>query len=262
MSPWGIPEYGVSPYGDPSGVTSGDIILTALKLMGIEEAGETSTSEDLQDGLTYLNLLIDEWSIDRSKVYARVEDTLVLDTSKSVYTFGIDPSAAVIADLQTDTPMSVEQGFLRNLELTPNLDYPLNVTMLQETYNSLPIKTIQTIPTRLFVQKSFPLFTLYFDYIPNLAYELHLFSWKPLSFAPELQTVLAFPRGYASALTYNLAANFCSAFGKQVPVKVEQLAERTARALGVKNHEIPKSKLQGFLKGDGTGSIFNPFVRG
>jgi hypothetical protein len=235
----------------------GDLILSALKLMGIEEAGETSTSDDLNDGLLFLNLLLDEWGIDRSKIYVRQEDIITLTVGDGLYTMG--PSG----DIDTQAPVKIEQGYLRDTTLTPAIDYFLDVTMQQDQYNEMPIKTIQTIPTRLFGLRSWPMWSLYLDYLPNKAYEMHLFSAKSFTKFEDIQTAINLPDGYEAALTYNLAVVFSSAFGKEPPKVVVAKAQMLAQAISAKNYEIPRIKMQGI---PGTrrigGSIYNPFIRG
>ena len=243
----------------PDGITKvSDIALNALKLLGIEEAGETSTYEDLNDGMIFLNLLLDEWSIDREKIYARSEDSIVMTVGKGAYTIG--PGM----DIDTNTPVKIEQGFLRNLDMTPYLDYPLNVTMLQEEYNDMPIKYIETIPTRLYYHTTWPTGTIYFDFLPIKAYELHLFSWKALTSFTDINQTIILPDGYKAALTYNLAVAFAPAFGKEAPASVSARAVMLSSKISAKNSEIPRIKLQGIPGSGGSnlGSIFNPFVRG
>lgn len=236
--------------------TVSELILTALKLMGIEEAGETSTADDLNDGLIYLNLLLDEWGIDRSKIFVRQEDIYTLTVGQGLYTMG--PGG----DIDTLTPVKIEQGFLRDTDIDPDLDYFLDVTMQQEQYNEMPIKTIQTIPTRLFSLKTWPTWSLYLDYLPNKAYEMHLFSAKQFTKIPDIQTALDMPEGYEAALTYGLAVVFAPAFGKEAPRTVIAKAEMLSKAISAKNYEIPRIKMQGI---PGTrrigGSIYNPFLR-
>lgn len=241
-----------------SNYRSGDLVLGALKLMGIEEAGETSTDEDLTDGLFFLNLLLDEWSVDRSKIYARVEDTHTLTTGTGEYTIG--PSG----DIDTNLPINIEQAYIRDTDLTPNaLDYPIDCGMTQQEYNDISIKTIQTIPTRLFYLRQFPLGTILLNYLPMKAYQLHLFSWKALDQIADINTQLSLPEGYAAALTYNLAVVYSPAFGKQLDPIVATKAERLSEAINNKTYEIPHTKVPGIpgTSRKGTGSIYNPFVR-
>jgi hypothetical protein len=242
---------------------SGDLILGALKLMGIEEAGETSTPEDMADGLFVLNLLLDEMSIDRGKIYARTEDTLILTAGKSAYTIG--PGA----ELDTITPVKIEQSFIRDLRMvsTSNpkgLDYWVYPDMSQEDYNMIPVKDIQTIPTRFYCLKQWPLWTITFNYAPIYTYELHLFSWKPLNRLTDTSTQLLLPVGYEAMLTYNLAVAFSAAFGREIRPEVAARAEKLSRAVDQINYEIPKVRLQGIPGSgtDGRGSIYNPFSRG
>lgn len=237
--------------------TSGQLILGALKLMGIEEAGETSTDEDMTDGLFFLNLLLDEWSVDRDKIFARVEDIKTLTVGTGSYTFG--PGG----DIDSQAPIRIEQAFLRNTTFSPALDYIVDTDMLQQEYNEIPIKNIQTIPTKLFYLKEFPLGTIYLNYLPNLAYEMHLFSWKALGRIADINTQLLMPDGYEAALTYNLAVAFAPAFGKKVPDHVAIRAERLARAISNKDYEVPRVKLRGIpgTIGRAAGSIYNPFTR-
>ena len=245
-----------------SGLTTGELVLAALNLMGIEEAGETSTPEDLQQGLKFLNLLLDEWSIERNKIYVRVEDIKVLDVNKAEYTIGVG------ADINTVVPEEIEQAFIRNIQLaTPSnplgLDWYISTSMNQEEYNLIPLKSITTIPSKLFYLKQYPVGMIKFNYAPNYAYELHLFSWKPFTRFKDINEGIMLPPGYEAALTYNLAVAFAPAFGKEAPQSVVVRAIELANKIGAKNYEIPRIKLQGIpgTRTRNTGSIYNPFTR-
>jgi hypothetical protein len=239
-----------------SNLTAGSLVLSALNLLGIEEAGEVSTPEDIQEGIRFLNLLLDEYSLDRDKIYVRAEDIKTLTIGKGTYTIGVG------GEIDTVLPESIEQAYLRNTQLTPPLDYPLDPGMSQEDYNGIPVKSIQTIPTRLFLLKQYPIGSIIFDYLPNYTYELHAFSWKPFTRINDMNQGLMLPPGYEAFLACNLAVFFGPAFGKEAPQSVVLRAERLAAKIGAKNYETPRVHLQGV---PGTrrvgGSIYNPFVK-
>lgn len=239
-------------------LTVGSLILKALNLLGIEEAGDVATDDDLTLGLEMLNLFLDRSSIDPGKLYVRIEDVYTLMVGKGAYTIGPDFSA----DINTAIPERVSQAYIKNTAV--GIDYWMDVTMSQEEYNAMPLKNIQTIPTRILHLKQYPYAQIIFNYLPNLAYELHLFSWKPFVRFNDYNQGILLPSGYEAWMAYNLAVSMAPAFGKEAAQSVVMIALDTAKAIDTKNYEIPHVQLQG-VPGAGAmrnrTSIFNPFVR-
>jgi hypothetical protein len=61
--------------------------------------------------------------------------------------------------------------------------------------------------------------------------EWHIISVDPLTEPANLATVLAFPKGYLRAFTYNLAMEFAPEFGVEPSPQVQRIAMTSKRNL-------------------------------
>ena len=102
-------------------VTRDQIISSALRKLGVLELGATPDTDTVNNGAQVLNLMIKQWMTDGIKLWTIVEDVLPLVANKNSYTIG--PSG----DLVTDKPLRLIQAFLRNIQVTPNVDTPMQI---------------------------------------------------------------------------------------------------------------------------------------
>lgn len=208
------------------------IITEAMKVAEIFDPEETLDNATAEHARNRLNRMLDAWSVNRLMVYARTEDTFSLTANDGQYSIGESGTP----DINTVRPVKVEEAFLRDTTVSPNYDRPL-IVINQPEYNRISVKALQAPPTRLYFHPSVPNGTIYFDYLPDIAYELHLFSWKAFTAFADLTTEYDFPPGYEAAITANLAIRLPS-------VRITEImaleAKETMSALKNVNAEIPK----------------------
>ncbi len=208
-----------------------ELIQASLEMIGVQDPAEVMEAGPAATGLRTLNLLLDALSIDRGKIYIRTENIKVLTIGTEKYTIG------AAGDIPTVTPITIEQAYLR--ETTLSIDYPLRVTMTQAERNALPLKNIQTIPENLYFTGGTDPGTIYFDYLPDKAYELHLFSVKPFTKLTAITDALSVPDGYEAFITAALGVWLCLPFSVPIPQTLAAIAKQIENMIDSKNLELP-----------------------
>lgn len=195
-------------------MTAAQIILTAMKSLGIIASGEDATTDEYADGLLYLQMMLRGWAADRLFVHSTTADSFELTAGTSEYTLG--PSG----DFVTSRANKILSANLDNGE------YAVEVVSEKE-YTNIKDKSITGTPKYLFVRMGFPLVTLYLSPVPDTSYTLYLYSVKPFTETSSFTSVndtLIIPAMYQETLVNALAVRLASVFGKAVPPIVLSLA--------------------------------------
>jgi hypothetical protein len=188
-----------------------------LAINGIGE-GETMSASQEVDSLAALNGMIDMWSTQRLTIYSKIREEFSLVPGQQSYTMGTG------GNFNTTRPMKIEYASIELQGSTPPLETPLEIIYLQE-WAEVPSKELSSdLPTKLYVEDTFPLATLNLWPKPSAAEKIVTYSWKPLSTVAAGDT-LALPPGYEEAMKYNLTIRLASDYGKSVSAEVAKLAE-------------------------------------
>lgn len=209
-----------------------ELIQAALESIGVVDPEETMDATSGSTGLRALNLLLDEYSIDRGKIYIRAEDgpfTLVVGTG--TYLIGAGQT------WDTVLPVSIDHAFLR--DTSTSRDIPLRVNMTQAERNADPDKSIVSQPAALRFSGGIDPGSITFDSLPDKAYGLYLFSMKPFTKLTEISTQLAVPDGYEAMIVNDLAIRLCTIHQVPVPPVVANIAAKMNRMVDNKNLELP-----------------------
>lgn len=224
------------------GVTALAIINRALRLIGVYGAGDTLSAEEARDCLQALNSLVDEWVNEKLMLSAPTLDTFSLLPGVGVYTIG--PGG----DIAGDCPSAIDDASYIQYG---GISYPLSLLTLAE-YNAIGLKSLAgMVPEVLWYDSTYPNGTLTLYPAPAAAMTLCLWSWKPLATFSALSTTILLPKGYESALTYNLAEVLAPEYSVPVPPTVLKMATLSKRKLKRTNHIQPM--LSSDVGGTGTG---------
>jgi hypothetical protein len=199
-----------------------DIITAGLRELAILRPDEVPKPAQAAVGVQRFNLLLDELSIGLANIFVEAQDSFTLQANKNPYAIG--PGAA---DWNTAIPIQPTQAYIT----IAGVNYPIGVDMTEEEYNSIPIPTQQSQPTRIWFQPGAPTGKVWFDYFPDQNYPFVLFSFKAMTKAVDQNTSLAYPDGYESMLMYNFAVRSARSFGKSAPPETVKLAAITLSAI-------------------------------
>lgn len=197
--------------------TAREIIKSALKLVGVIAAGEQPSAEEQSDALKVLQLMLDQWSTESLSIFKQTRETFVL-TGASSYTMG--PAG----QFATTRPMRVLGAATLDTSSTPNQEIPLELLNLDQWKNITQKSLTSTLATKLYVDTTFPLSTLYFWPLPTLANSVVIYSEKPLVNPALADDVIDLPPGYEMAMRYSLAVLLFTEYGRPPDQAVAAIA--------------------------------------
>lgn len=202
--------------------TAGELINSALRLIGMLAEGETPSAETSQDALSALNQMIDSWSTERLSVY---------NTQDQVFTWPADTITRTLGatgDFVGNRPVLIEDStYFRD----PSTNVSFGIKLInQQQYNGIAVKTVtSTYPQVMWVNMTFPDITMTIYPRPTRALEWHFVSVQELAQPATLATNLYLPPGYLRALKYNLASEIAAEFGVEPSPTVQRIAMAAKR---------------------------------
>lgn len=211
-------------------VTTGNIIKSALKKIGVLDAGEPLEDQEGIDGLETLHQMVDAWSNESLLIPISNVLRLPLIAGQSQYTIGKYVKACAkdpVPDnhLETAQPLKIESALIRDSEQT---DYPQRQMSLS-IYNSLSRKGNESRPSRFYVRNGWPLMTIEFESSPYNNETFIFQALQPLSEVlntTDLTAEVNLPEGYQRALIYSLAVELSPDYGKTPDRVVLGIANR------------------------------------
>lgn len=198
--------------------TALSMITRSMRLAGVIGKGETLDPDESADGLTALNAMIDSWSTERLFIYAIRDETFSWAASQATRTVG------AAGDFATDRPVRVDPS---SYFVSGGINYPVEL-ISPEAFAGIQVPTTgSTIPMYLAADyTSSALVTLSAYPVPSATISFHLRTWRLLQSFTSLTTSLALPAGYQRAIEFSVAEEFGVEFGKDIPMKVQQIAAK------------------------------------
>lgn len=225
-------------------MTAQELIKSSLRLIGVVAPGETPSADEMQDGLTSLNTMLDLWSSKRLAVPVLTTENYTLVPGTAQYTIGSG------ATWDTPRPLRIINAYVRD----GNIDYPIRIRTRKE-FNRIALKTVQARPEYLWYDNQFPIGIVNLYYTPDDTDTIFIDSWKALTSIATLTTTLSFPEGYESALKYNLAIQIAPEYGATVAPAVAAIAKDSFTT--IKNFNSPRAESVLDLPTDRGGNTFN-----
>lgn len=194
-------------------VTRDQIIYAALQDLSVLEEGATPSSTAVTKAAFALNLIIKSWQALGIKLWTIDNLTIPLVASQTLYTIGTDSSNSIISD----RPLKVIQGFLRNVQVTPNVDIPMQALSRQE-YNMMGSKTSPGLINSYFYNPKATYGELNVYLTPDSStatnYDLIIVVQRPLMTMVSSTDNFDFPSEWFLALKWALMAELSSTYDK------------------------------------------------
>jgi len=209
--------------------TAGDQINRALRLLGVLAEGETPSASVSQDALMAFNQMIDSWSTERLSVFCTIDQIVNWPVGSIEETLG--PTGSLVRLNGTAVrPILVDDAtYFKD----PGTGVSYGIKLInQQQYDGIAVKTVtSTYPQVMFVNNTYPDFTINLYPRPTRLLEFHFISVQEISQPATLATNLLFPPGYLRAFTYNLACEFAPEFGVEPSPQVQRIAMTSKRNL-------------------------------
>lgn len=195
-----------------------ELIKGSLRMIGAIAATETPSAEEQNDALSALNNMLASWSTEGLTMIAPVREEFALVAGTAAYTIG--PTGT----FNTSRPLEIEQASVEDATVSPALEFPVDIINLRQWSMISQKDTQNTYPTKLYYETTSPLATIRLWPVPSAAYNLVLYSRKPLASATSLSATIALPPGYERAIKYNLAIEISPEYGKTPAQEVVAIA--------------------------------------
>ncbi|HEY2418607.1 MAG TPA: hypothetical protein VGH84_11860, partial [Steroidobacteraceae bacterium] len=189
--------------------TAQQVIFLALRMAGrITDAQSVAdASKDVDDAFSLLVMMLGQWQRKRWLVWNE-QEVSVVSTGANFYTIGVGQ------DFDTPRPDKIHAAWCR---LQPfggphPVDLRLAIIEAKEDWAGITIKDLQSIPTAVFYDSSFPVGRVYFWPVPSGGhYEMHLVLKATLPVPASLGDSLALPPEYLDAVVNNLTVRIALA---------------------------------------------------
>jgi hypothetical protein len=216
--------------------TANQLIASALQIVTSLSPGEGIPGEEADFALGVLNTMLKAWSAEKLMQPCRTLENFSIAQGIGSRTIGSG------AQINTTRPDYVTGAFLRD---SGGQDYPINVNMTKEEYNSILNKSNTGRPSRIFFDPQFPNAILYFDVVTAAAYTLYLETLKPFNQFTTLQTEMQLPGEYEEGIIYLLVKRLSVPYGFEIQPG-SNLADLIAQAearIERKNFSMPPAQI-------------------
>lgn len=203
-----------------------ELLASAFRLLGLYGGGEVDTiaDEDLADGLSALNELLNDWNVQHGTIYVIVNRLLPLTAATGVYTIGTGGTWDVPRPVKIESAgVTNNDGIRAELELIGS-----------KQWNEIPEKNVQgRLPLRVYCDNDYPLATIRIWPIPSGPLQLDLNAWDELEDNYTLDAPFDLPPSYLRAIRFNLAVTLSSEYGKgsQLDGTVAAIAQQSKAEL-------------------------------
>lgn len=202
-----------------------DMIRLCLRDLGALPPGDNPSTEEYDDALDDLNVMLESFSADESLLPRRS------------YNFSVSTSGVAIGPSQT---LSTTGRVVKLLGAalssgSPAVDTPLAIGQFGD-YQRIQNKTATGQPTQVFLNPGVLVYgTVYFDRVPDKTYSLLLETQEQFGNYANTGADLNLPDEYNSFLRFNLAVILSNQFGGLTPAIAAE-ARRSRERVQYLNH--------------------------
>lgn len=239
--------------------TALDILNLAFKDAGILGVGQTLLDEDVNDGLTRMNMMIAQWRVKRWLVWHLV-DKSVVSTGAQSYTVG--PGGDIDVPIRPDKLESAYFRMLPGANGTQAVDYPLQMLFSREDYSRITLKTLVSFSQCIFYDNAYPLGSIYPWPLPQASlYEVHIVIKETLSEFADLTSQFTFPPEYLAALHYNMVIRLRAAYRMPEDPGFNGLAADAMQTIRAANAQVASLVMPDNLVRPGVYNIYSDQTR-
>lgn len=225
----------------------GELLQNALVDGGIIGLDEDIEQDMLTKAFRHANWMLAQWARKRWLVYALTEYDFV-STGENTYKVG----AGQIVNINP-RPDKLEFAYMRFLQRNQStqqlpVDIPLDIISSKEDYSRIAVKTVGTLPWRIFYDPQWPLGVLFPWPVPQPGlYGIHVGFKTVLPRFQSIQQPINFPPEYEVALNWGLARRLRAAFTLPPNPEVTSLARDALNTMRMANQAVWTQRMPSYL---------------
>lgn len=206
----------------PSPTTAGALVTSSLRLIGAIATGETPTAAELNDGLSALNDLLENWSTQNLAMYGSAVETFPTVAGQALYTIG--PAG----NWNTVRPVRIDGDGYCTFN---GVDFPVS-QIGQGEYDMIGLKTQQQpIVERLLYVNTNPLGQITLWPVPSGIVNITINTDRVLTAVTDQSTAMIFPPGYMLPMRYHLGIMMAPDYGRTITPEITAVATSAFAAL-------------------------------
>lgn len=214
------------------------LVVNALMDAGIVGFDESVEPAMLNRAFRQVNWIIAQWSRKRWLCY-RLQDYAFVSTGAQTYQVGNGQTINI-----NPRPDRIEYAFVRFLNQSGGasplpVDIPLGIIQSHEDYSRITVKSIGTLPWRIFYDPKVPNGELFPWPVPQASlYEIHVGFKVVLPRFQSLQQPVNFPEEYEAALNWALARTLRVSYQLPMDPEINALARDALNTMRLANSAV------------------------
>jgi len=206
-----------------------DLIKRSLRLLGVEASGETPGTNESSEALAVLNMMLDQWSLEKLMVYTLTNDLFTVTAGITTYTMGPAGSGATWETAYVSRPLSIQRyaAFVRANTSGLNTDYAMDYYPNDRFQNIFQKDITTNYPYGWTCDWQYPIATVRIYPKPTINLQFGLTEYQQLVKFGGLTDACVFPPGYENAICYNLALEISPEYGVEPSAIILDKARET-----------------------------------
>lgn len=226
----------------PSPSTAGVLVRSSLRLIGAIATSETPTADEMTDGLSSLNDLLEILSTQNLAVYGSAVETFPTVSGQALYTIG--PTG----NWNTNRPVRIAGDAICTFN---GVDFPVDI-IGQNEYDAIGLKTQQQpIVEKLLYVNANPLGLITLWPVPSGIVLIGLNTDRILTAVTDVNTVMIFPPGYMLMMRHQLGILLAPDYGISISTEIGAVAASSLANIKRANKERRRSTFDGALVDSG-----------
>lgn len=227
-----------------------NLIIAAMRQIGVHRRGMTLEAADVQEGMETLNRMIDAWALENFMVYAKTLTGFSLVGGQGDYTIGTG------GDFDTARPEDIHAAYVRD---SSSIDHAVEI-IPRETYEGIGLKSSPGRPWRLYYDPQYPLGKAQLWPVPSTAETLYLDMLVKIPQFASKNDQVNLPPGYEDCIVLNLAVKMAPEFGVKADPAVIASAKEIRARIKNRNIKAPSARVDPAILSIGGRRRFNIFT--
>jgi hypothetical protein len=223
----------------------------ALRLLGVIDATQTPSSEDIQTAFEALNDLIDDWGTQRQTIYKIARNVFNLVSGQATYTLGSGGDWNIVRPVWIERISVIPEN--SGSGNTGPMEIPIGYTLDIQAFQQICIKTAESsFPQAAYWDRGWTtgLSNVQVYPVPTSSDgAIVLYTPVAVTEFADLSTEYTFPPGYAKAIRYNLAVDLAPEFGIDAPNDVQRIATQSLADIKRANNAPIEARFDAALVG-------------